>query len=104
LKTGVTLPVRTETVFKLQIENNNLIQPRNPPPKNNQSPHANHRVQYNKVFEMVKHLEKPLFVIIRYNKSDECEAESDISLYECGVKLEKTKVCESVQNAGKWAD
>jgi hypothetical protein len=75
LKTGVTLPVRTETVFKPKIENNNLIQPRNPPPKNNQSRHANHRVQYNKVFEMVKHLEKPLFVA---RKADSHEKADDL--------------------------
>jgi hypothetical protein len=41
LKIGITPLVRAETVFKPKIENNNLIQPLNPTPKNNQRRHAN---------------------------------------------------------------
>jgi hypothetical protein len=41
LKIGITPLVRAETVFKPKIENNNLIQPLNPTPKNNQSRRAN---------------------------------------------------------------
>jgi hypothetical protein len=58
----VTLPVRDEAVFKLKNRNKYLTRSQNDLLKTAVIGTRAPRVQYNKVFEMAKHLEKPLFV------------------------------------------